>query len=416
MIKKHRVKRMLALLFLPFLIFALLSPLEAAAKVPHGNDQAKGKNNESHQSNSGDKNQNQKGSSNQPNGSNQGKNKNHGHSGKQNGNQGNPDHAVKKEKSNKQGGNSSHKNKGHNGHSKHQNNKNETGNKEKGKPANHPKKTTKKTKKPSQHPSNKNKPEKMHPTPHPKNKTKPKQPNSNKSTQIHLHLNKCYKSTVSAVYVQWNGKWIQMSSQGNSPLYKLKDGGDYVKDDISAFKLMTKANKKIMIPVSEMRVGIEAQGTINYWLVKCEQNTEPGTGTTNPPPGGDKPPGDDKPTGGDKPPGDDKPTGGDKPTGDDKPAGGDKPTGVDKPAGGDKPPGDDHPSGNDQPGSDKNGAPQGTHTSEKTTQKPAEPVRYSGILPKTGESSPIGYFLTGLLIAALGVWLFISKKSKKMNQ
>jgi LPXTG-motif cell wall-anchored protein len=93
--------------------------------------------------------------------------------------------------------------------------------------------------------------------------------NANKSTQIHLHLNKC-TNPVSNVSVQLNGEWKEMSNPGNSPLYKLPDGGEFVKEDVTAFKLILNSGDELVVPVSDVKVGVEANGTINYWLEKCE--------------------------------------------------------------------------------------------------------------------------------------------------
>lgn len=93
--------------------------------------------------------------------------------------------------------------------------------------------------------------------------------NANKSTQIHLHLNKC-TNPVSNVSVQLNGEWKEMSNPGNSPLYKLPDGGEFVKDDVTAFKLVFNSGEELIVPVSDIKVGVEANGTINYWLDNCE--------------------------------------------------------------------------------------------------------------------------------------------------
>ncbi|MCM3663273.1 LPXTG cell wall anchor domain-containing protein [Mesobacillus subterraneus] len=93
--------------------------------------------------------------------------------------------------------------------------------------------------------------------------------NANKSTQIHLHLNKC-TNPVSNVSVQLNGEWKEMSNPGNSPLYKLLDGGEFVKDDVTAFKLVFISGEEFVVPVSDVKVGVEANGTINYWLENCE--------------------------------------------------------------------------------------------------------------------------------------------------
>jgi LPXTG-motif cell wall-anchored protein len=93
--------------------------------------------------------------------------------------------------------------------------------------------------------------------------------NANKSTQIHLHLNKCI-NPVSSVFVQLNGEWKEMTNPGNSPLYKLLDGGEFVKYDVTAFKLVFISGEELIVPVSDVKVGVEANGTINYWLDNCE--------------------------------------------------------------------------------------------------------------------------------------------------
>lgn len=93
--------------------------------------------------------------------------------------------------------------------------------------------------------------------------------NANKSTQIHLHLNKCI-NPVSNVFVELNGEWKEMTNPGNSPLYKLLDGGEFVKDEVTAFKLVFASGEELVVPVSDVKVGVEANGTINYWLDNCE--------------------------------------------------------------------------------------------------------------------------------------------------
>jgi LPXTG-motif cell wall-anchored protein len=90
----------------------------------------------------------------------------------------------------------------------------------------------------------------------------------NKQTQIHLHLNQC-ANDFSQIFVRINGEWEELSSQGNSPLYKLLDYGEYVKDDITEFKFLSQTDGEIIVPVSDLKVGVEAEGTINYWLEEC---------------------------------------------------------------------------------------------------------------------------------------------------
>lgn len=93
--------------------------------------------------------------------------------------------------------------------------------------------------------------------------------NTNKSTQIHLHLKNCGNPTAS-VFVELKGEWKEMSNPGNSPLFKLQDGGEFIKDDVTAFKLVFTSEDELVVPVSEIKVGVEAEGTINYWLENCE--------------------------------------------------------------------------------------------------------------------------------------------------
>lgn len=93
--------------------------------------------------------------------------------------------------------------------------------------------------------------------------------NTNKSTQIHLHLKDCVNPTVS-VFVELKGEWKEMSNPGSSPLFKLLDSGEFVKDDVTAFKLVFEDGEELVVPVSEIKVGVEAEGTINYWLENCD--------------------------------------------------------------------------------------------------------------------------------------------------
>ncbi|WP_409303047.1 LPXTG cell wall anchor domain-containing protein [Peribacillus sp. SCS-155] len=98
----------------------------------------------------------------------------------------------------------------------------------------------------------------------------------NKATEIHLHLKKCAK-LVKEVSVQIGDKWFTLSNPGSSPLYKMKDGGEFVKDDVKAFKLVTLSGKELVVTPAELRVGVEANGTINYWFEQCSRliETEP---------------------------------------------------------------------------------------------------------------------------------------------
>ncbi|MEH7886200.1 LPXTG cell wall anchor domain-containing protein [Bacillus sp. JJ1609] len=93
--------------------------------------------------------------------------------------------------------------------------------------------------------------------------------NTNKSTQIHLHLKDCVNPTVS-VFVELKGEWKEMTNPGSSPLFKLLDSGEFVKDDVTAFKLVFEGGEELVVPVSEIKVGVEAEGTINYGLENCD--------------------------------------------------------------------------------------------------------------------------------------------------
>ncbi|WP_226678756.1 LPXTG cell wall anchor domain-containing protein [Mesobacillus jeotgali] len=101
----------------------------------------------------------------------------------------------------------------------------------------------------------------------------------NKSTQIHLHIDKCVNPLETA-FVQVNGQWEEMTNPGSSPLYKSFDDGEFIKDDVTAFKLIFTTGEELVIPVSEVRVGVEAEGSVNYWLDICElpveEPSEPG--------------------------------------------------------------------------------------------------------------------------------------------
>ncbi|WP_442598705.1 LPXTG cell wall anchor domain-containing protein [Neobacillus sp. D3-1R] len=179
------------------------------------------------------------------------------------------------------------------------------------------------------------------------------QSNTNKSTQIHLHLKNCWKS-VTSVFVQWNGEWKQMYTQGNSPLYKLKDKGEYVKDDITGFKLMTPTGE-VVVPIDQVRIGVEAQGTINYWLESCE-----------------------------------------KPKKEEESA----PV-ISKPVSSEKV----------TPSKEVKVKPSEEKAEEKTSKGSNEKnPTLTGVLPKTGESSPIYFYLLGLLLASLGVFYLFRKR------
>lgn len=101
----------------------------------------------------------------------------------------------------------------------------------------------------------------------------------NKSTQIHLHIDKCV-NPVETAFVQVNDQWEEMTNPGSSPLYKSFDDGEFIKDDVTAFKLIFTTGEELVIPVSEVRVGVEAEGSVNYWLDICElpveEPSEPG--------------------------------------------------------------------------------------------------------------------------------------------
>lgn len=101
----------------------------------------------------------------------------------------------------------------------------------------------------------------------------------NKSTQIHLHIDKCV-NPVETAFVQVNGEWEEMTNPGSSPLFKAFDDGEFIKDDVTAFKLIFTTGEELVIPVSEVRVGVEAEGSVNYWLDICElpaeEPSEPG--------------------------------------------------------------------------------------------------------------------------------------------
>ncbi|RSD27564.1 LPXTG cell wall anchor domain-containing protein [Mesobacillus subterraneus] len=97
--------------------------------------------------------------------------------------------------------------------------------------------------------------------------------NGNKSTQVHLHINKCM-APVESGFVLVNGEWQEMTNPGSSPLFKLFDDGEFIKDDITAFKLIFTTGQELVVQVSEIRVGVEAEGSINYWLDDCELPVE----------------------------------------------------------------------------------------------------------------------------------------------
>jgi LPXTG-motif cell wall-anchored protein len=210
-------------------------------------------------------------------------------------------------------------------------------------------------------------------------KQSPKSKSTVKHTQIHLHLQKCAKD-FSKVYVQLNGKWVELNHQGKSPLYKLLDQGLYVKDDITSFKLVTKTGAEVVVPVSQLKVGVEANGTINYWLLICPKIDKPVEGGTNPPVKDE----DKKP----KPPKNNDP----KPQPQKNPGSksGEPVTTSD---------GTDQPKGPIPTTIDNNGSESETPT--------------TGSLPQTGESSSAWYYILGFILIALGAILVNLKSGRK---
>ena len=97
--------------------------------------------------------------------------------------------------------------------------------------------------------------------------------NENKSTQIHLHIDQCV-NPVETAYVQVGGEWEEMTNPGSSPLFKAFDDGEFIKDDVTAFKLIFTTGEELVVPVAEVKVGVEAEGSINYWLESCELPAE----------------------------------------------------------------------------------------------------------------------------------------------
>ncbi|MCM3574384.1 LPXTG cell wall anchor domain-containing protein [Mesobacillus subterraneus] len=97
--------------------------------------------------------------------------------------------------------------------------------------------------------------------------------NDNKSTQIHLHIDQCV-NPVETAYVQISGEWQEMTNLGSSPLFKAFDDGEFIKDDVTAFKLIFTAGEELVVPVGEVKVGVEAEGSVNYWLESCELPAE----------------------------------------------------------------------------------------------------------------------------------------------
>ncbi|MBS8266037.1 LPXTG cell wall anchor domain-containing protein [Mesobacillus boroniphilus] len=102
--------------------------------------------------------------------------------------------------------------------------------------------------------------------------------NENTSTQIHLHIDQCV-DPVETAFVQVNGVWEEMTNPGSSPLYKTFDEGEFIKDNVTAFKLIFTTGEVLVVPVSEIRVGVEAEGSVNYWLESCELPAEEPAGS-----------------------------------------------------------------------------------------------------------------------------------------
>ncbi|MBT2643287.1 LPXTG cell wall anchor domain-containing protein [Bacillus sp. ISL-41] len=97
--------------------------------------------------------------------------------------------------------------------------------------------------------------------------------NDNKSTQIHLHIDQCV-NPVETAYVQISGEWQEMTNPGSSPLFKAFDDGEFIQDDVTAFKLIFTTGEELVVPVGEVKVGVEAEGSVNYWLESCELPAE----------------------------------------------------------------------------------------------------------------------------------------------
>lgn len=210
-------------------------------------------------------------------------------------------------------------------------------------------------------------------------KQPPKSKATVRHTQIHLHLQKCAKD-FSKVYVQLNGKWIELNHQGKSPLYKLLDQGLYAKDDITAFKLVTKTGAEVVVPVIQLKVGVEAEGTINYWLLICPKTDYPVEGGKNSPvkSEGKKP----------KPPKNNDP----KPQPPKNP-------GSKAGDGGTSSEGTDQLKGPNPQTIDNNGSQSETPT--------------KGSLPQTGESSSAWYYILGFILLVIGTILLNLKQGRK---
>jgi LPXTG-motif cell wall-anchored protein len=238
-----------------------------------------------------------------------------------------------------------------------------------------------------------------------------------KQTQIHLHLQQCSRN-VARVFVQWKGEWKELSQPGQSPLFKTLDKGQYVRDDITAFQLVMVSGGKVVVPVNELRIGVEANGTINYWLT-CSKPDRPGIeapqvkDTEKQPPKNDatKPPKKDNT----KPP---------------------KNEAIKPPKNETTKPAKDkttHPSKNEAKYPPKNQAVNPpikedlTNPSTNNQKSPEVPVTTpppskndreetavpSGSLPKTGEDSQSVYYVLGALLLLIGAVLLGWKKLRK---
>ena len=73
-----------------------------------------------------------------------------------------------------------------------------------------------------------------------------------------------------------------MTNPGSSPLFKAFDDGEFIKDDVSAFKLIFTTGEELVVPISDVRVGVEAEGSVNYWLDECEIPAEEPADPDNP--------------------------------------------------------------------------------------------------------------------------------------
>lgn len=91
-----------------------------------------------------------------------------------------------------------------------------------------------------------------------------------KQTSIHVHLKGDHKS-VEKVSVILDGNELKLTRQGNH--YEAPDGGEYVSDKISSIKvLLTDGFEQIFSPAGDY-AGVEAGGTINYWITVASPGT-----------------------------------------------------------------------------------------------------------------------------------------------